>query len=62
MAVTGEIIMALACGICGHYGTTFNAVLMVVIDYVSKVLSNHMWYITDQLKVYLNRYGSYGEM
>jgi len=32
-------------------GQHVNAVLMVVIDYVSKVLSNHMSYITGQLKV-----------
>jgi len=32
-------------------GQHVNAVLMVVIDYVSNVLSNHMSYITGQLKV-----------
>jgi len=32
-------------------GQHVNAVLMVVIDYVINVLSNHMSYITGQLKV-----------
>jgi len=41
-------------------GQHVNAVLMVEFDYVIKCSGNHMWCILSELKVCLDRYGSYG--
>jgi len=46
-----NVVMALACGIWVQLMDTCHAVLMVVIDYVSKVLSTICDYITTQLIV-----------